>query len=101
MATRDYPREFLEFIIHQLKKVNDNRKLIKRNTLHSLMVKTISEMGKELEKFNRGMVTKQKLSQALETIAVGQNKETMAQIAASGSDIIASRVQEINSINDL
>ncbi|MEK6872960.1 MAG: hypothetical protein AABW90_03030 [Nanoarchaeota archaeon] len=47
------------------------------------------------------MVTKQELEQALDTIAVLSNEETMRQIRESENDITIGRFKEVNSIEEL
>jgi len=55
----------------------------------------------ELKKIEEKMITKEELDQAMETVAVLSNVDTMAQIEASEKDITAGKVKEINSVADL
>ena len=61
----------------------------------------ISDVYKKLKEIERTMATKQEVSQAIETILVLSNEDTMNQIISSENDIKDGRFKEINSSEDL
>jgi len=62
---------------------------------------SIANLSKEIERLKKNMVTREQLNQALETMAILSNENTMKQIRASEEDIKAGRVEEVTSIKDL
>ena len=69
----------------------------------SNMEKTInmSEIYEKLIEIERNMATKQELDQAIETLSILSNQETMAQIVSSEKDIKKGNFREINSIDEI
>lgn len=62
---------------------------------------TNQEIIERLKEIERNMATKQELEQAIETISILSNKETMEQIKNSEKDIANGNVIGIDSIDDL
>lgn len=62
---------------------------------------TNQEVFEKLKQIERTMATKQELEQAMETIAILSDKETMEQIKNSEEDITQCNFKEINSVEDL
>ena len=55
----------------------------------------------KLNKIQQSMVTKEQLSQIIETMAVTFNEDTMEQINNSELDMTSGNFREINSVKDL
>ncbi len=62
---------------------------------------TISDVYAELKVIAKKMVTKEELAQALETIEILANPQTIEQIKESEQDIRRGRVREIKSVRDI
>ena len=62
---------------------------------------SIDDLSKEIERLKKNMVTREQLNQALETMAILSNENTMKQIRASEEDIRVGRVEEVTSVKDL
>jgi len=67
------------------------------------MEKSINLLGifKKLKDIEQTMATKQELNQAIETISILSNENTMRQIINSEKDITNGDFKEINSIDDI
>jgi len=61
----------------------------------------ISEIHKRLNQIEKSMVTRQELVQAIETMAIFSNENTMSQIRNSERDISKNNFKEINSVEDI
>ena len=61
----------------------------------------ISEVNQRLKQIEESMVTKEELEQAMETVAILSNEETMEQIKSSEEDISKGDFKEVNSVEDL
>ncbi|MBT4135511.1 hypothetical protein HOD75_03485 [archaeon] len=59
------------------------------------------EILEKLNKIQQSMVTKEELSQIVETIEINSNEDTMNQIKNSESDMTKGNFKEINSTEDL
>lgn len=59
------------------------------------------EILERLINIERNMATKQELKQAMETIAILSNEETMKQIRNSEKDIANDNFKEITSVEDI
>jgi len=62
---------------------------------------TDQEIIKRLKQIEQNMATKQELEQAIETIAILSNKDTVDQIKESEEDISKGDFKGINSTEDL
>jgi len=62
---------------------------------------TNQEVLKKLNQIEKTMATKQELEQAMETMAVTFNENTIEQIKNSELDITKGNFKEINSVEDL
>jgi len=62
---------------------------------------TNQEIIEKLKEIEHNMVTKQELEEAIETISILSNKETMDQIKNSEEDIVDGNFKEVNSVDDL
>lgn len=62
---------------------------------------TIDEVYLEIKKIQDTMVRREDLDALLDTIEILSNPKTMAMIHKSESDIVAGRIKEISSIDDL
>ena len=61
----------------------------------------ISEIYDKLNQIEQTMATKQELMQAMETIAVLSNEDTMEQIKNSEENIDNGNFKEVNSVEDI
>ena len=61
----------------------------------------ISEVYKKLKEIERTMATKQELAEAMETVCILSNEDTLNQIKSSENDIKRGKFKEIGSIEDL
>ena len=61
----------------------------------------LSEIYKKLKEIERTMATKQELTQAMKTIYLLSNKDTMNQIESSETDLKKGKFKEIRSVEDL
>ena len=61
----------------------------------------LSEVYKKLKEIERNMATKQELAEAMETVFVLSNADTISQIESSEKDIKRGKFKEISSIEDL
>ena len=61
----------------------------------------LKDIQGELMQIKKAMVTKNEINNFLETISILGNQETMNQILESEKDIVAGKVKEINSVNDI
>lgn len=59
------------------------------------------DVYKKLKDIERNMATKEELSNAMETICILSNEDTMQQIESSESDIKRGKCKQITSIEDL
>lgn len=62
---------------------------------------TNQEIIDKLKQIENKMATKQELEQAMKTISILSNKETMDQIKNSERDILEGRTRKINSASDI
>ena len=71
--------------------------------IESDMEKSINleDVYMKLKIIEQSMVTKRELDEALETVFVSSNEDTMRQIEESEGDIKARRVKKINSVKDI
>jgi len=60
-----------------------------------------SDVNQRLRQIEESMVTKEDLDQAMETVAVLSNEDTMEQIKNSEEDTSNGNFKEVNSIEDL
>ena len=61
----------------------------------------LSDVYKKLKEIERNMATKQELAEAMETVCILSNEDTMNQIESSEKDIKRGKFKEISSIEDL
>ena len=61
----------------------------------------LEDVYMKLKVIEQSMVTKRELDEALETVFVSSNEDTMRQIEESEGDIKARRVKKINSVKDI
>ena len=62
---------------------------------------SLMDVYRELKRIEQNMVTKTELNNAIETLSVLSNEETMKQIEKSEEDIKRGRIKRINSVNDI
>jgi hypothetical protein len=62
---------------------------------------SLLEIYKKLKEIERNMATKEELAQAMETVCIMSNEDTMQQIESSESDIKRRKFKEIRSVEDL
>jgi hypothetical protein len=61
----------------------------------------LMDVYKKLKEIERNMATKEELAQALETVCIMSNEDTMSQICDSEEDIKQGKCKEIKSVKDL
>jgi hypothetical protein len=61
----------------------------------------LMDIYKKLKEIERNMATKKELAQAMETVFILSNEETMQQIESSESDIKKGKFKQIMSVEDL
>jgi len=61
----------------------------------------LSDVYKKLKEIERNMATKQELAEAIETVCILSNEDTISQIESSEKDIKRGKFKEISSIEDL
>ena len=61
----------------------------------------LMDIYKKLKEIERNMATKEELANAMETICILSNEDTMQQIESSEKDIKRRKFKEIGSIEDL
>lgn len=59
------------------------------------------DVYKKLKEIERNMATKEELAQAMETVYIMSNDDTLEQIESSESDIKRGKFKEIRSVKDL
>ena len=59
------------------------------------------DIYKKLREIERKMATKQELTEAMETVCILSNEDTIKQIESSESDVKKGRFKEVGSIDDL
>ncbi len=62
---------------------------------------TLQDVYRELQKLHREMVSKKDLQQALETLSIAQNAETMRQLHESEADISKGKTKPVRNVKDL
>ena len=62
---------------------------------------TINKIYEELKLIEKNMITKEEMERMLETIEIMFNENTMEQIRQSEDDILAGRIKEVNSVDDI
>lgn len=61
----------------------------------------LSDIYEKLKEIERTMATKQELTQAIETVCILSNEDTMDQIDSSENDIKIGKFKQIKSVKDL
>ena len=61
----------------------------------------LTDIYKKLKEIEKNMATKQELMQAIETISILSNEDTMAQIESSEKDIKRGKFKEVISAENL
>ncbi len=59
------------------------------------------DVYKKLKEIEKNMATKEELAQAMETVCILSNEETIQQIESSESDIKRGKFKQIMSVKDL
>jgi ATP-dependent Zn protease len=62
---------------------------------------SLKDIYMELKKIERSMVTKAEMNEALETISVLSNEDTIKQVRESEEDVKYGRTKEIDSVEEL
>ncbi|MBS3080839.1 hypothetical protein J4221_05180 [Candidatus Pacearchaeota archaeon] len=61
----------------------------------------LTEIYEKLKEIEKNMVTKEELVEAIETLSILSNEDTMEQIRSSEQDIINGKFNVIRSVKDL
>jgi phage shock protein A len=62
---------------------------------------SIQDVYDELKRIERRMVTKEKLAEMVDSLAILSNNDTMKQISASKNDIKNGKFKEVTSVKDI